>query len=245
MKKIDFYCGLGEDLKVNTDSSRIISYMDEYAVDLAVISPLGKGFIHKFVEENQNIVDCVRKNRERFIGFCTVNPWFENCIKEVRKRVSQDGCRGIVLNPSRQGFSISSPLIYPLIEECEYLNLPIYFYTGTSIYDLPLNLALLAGRFPQVIFIMGRMGTADYWMDVEAALELADNLMVETSVNPNTELIKVLVKRFGPERILFGSGFPFTDPEYEIRKIEICGLSEKDKELIMFTNASRLLRVKL
>lgn len=244
MKVIDFHCGLGEDLKVSADSNRIISYMQEYGVDLAVISPLGRGFIHKFVEENQSIVDCMRENKGRFIGFCTVNPWFENCLEELRNRVRRDGCRGIVLNPSRQGFPVNSSLVYPLIEECEYLDIPVYFYTGTSIYDLPLNLALLAGKFSKVTFIVGHMGTSDYWMDIEAALQLADNLMVETSVNPNTRLIKLLLKKFGPERILFGSGFPFTDPEYEIRKIQICSLSDKDMELIMFTNAARLLRIK-
>ncbi|RLE13836.1 hypothetical protein DRI96_02380 [Candidatus Aerophobetes bacterium] len=244
MKIIDFHCGLGKDLEVGVDSNGIIRYMDKYGVNLAVISPLGKGFIHKFIEENQNIMNCVKENKEKFIGFCTVNPWFENCIEELKKR-SLDGCKGIALNPTRQGFPINSSLIYPLIEECDHLNLPVYFYTGTSIYDLPLNLALLAKNFPKVSFIMGQMGTSDYWMDIEPALELANNLVVETSVNPNTQLIKTLVKKFGPERIIFGSGFPFTDPEYEIKKIQICNLSEKDKELIMFRNAAHLLKVKV
>jgi len=244
MKIIDFHCGLGKDLEVGVDSNGIIRYMDKYGVNLAVISPLGKGFIHKFIEENQNIMNCVKENKEKFIGFCTVNPWFENCIEELKKRFL-DGCKGIALNPTRQGFPINSSLIYPLIEECDHLNLPVYFYTGTSIYDLPLNLALLAKNFPKVSFIMGQMGTSDYWMDIEPALELTNNLVVETSVNPNTQLIKILVKKFGPERIIFGSGFPFTDPEYEIKKIQICNLSEKDKELIMFRNAAHLLKVKV
>ena len=244
MKIIDMHCHIGKDIDVEVTCKELIETMDKYKVNMAVISPLGKGLIHKFSEFNDQIVQYVRENKERLIGFCSVNPWFENAVEELNKRILRDKCKGLVLHPAKQGFNINSPLIYPLMEECQSLEIPVYFHTGTSIYNLPLDLSLLATKFPKTIMIMGQMGTSDYWMDVEPAAKLADNLIVETSVNPNVALIQKLVKNIGAERIVFGSGFPFTDLEYEIKKIQLCNLTDREQELVMFQNASHLLGVR-
>ena len=244
MKIIDMHCHIGKDIDVEVTCRGLIKIMNKYKVDMAVISPLGKGLIHEFKQFNQQIVRCVKENKDRLVGFCSVNPWFENAVQELEKRIVKDKCKGLVLHPAKQGFHISSPLIYPLMEECQSLEIPIYFHTGTSIYDLPLDLSLLAAKFPKTIMIMGQMGTSDYWMDVEPAAELASNLTVETSVNPNIALIQKLVKSIGAERIVFGSGVPFTDLEYEIKKIELCNFTDREQELIMFQNASHLLGVR-
>ena len=240
-KIIDIHSHIGKDIDVEVTCKELIEIMNKYKVDMAVISPLGKGLIHKFKQSNEQIIQCVEENKDRLIGFCSVNPWFEDAVEELEKRITKDKCKGLVLHPTKQGFHINSPLIYPLMEECQSLEIPIYFHTGTSMYDLPLDLSLLATKFPKVAMIMGQMGTADYWMDVEPAAKLASNLAVETSVNPNIALIQKLVKSIGAERIVFGSGVPFTDLEYEIKKIELCNFTARDKELIMFQNASRLL----
>lgn len=242
-KIIDMHCHIGKDIDVEVTCRELIEIMNKYKVDMAVISPLGKGLIHKFKQFNEQIVRCVKENKDRLVGFCSVNPWFENVVEELEKRIVKDKCRGLVLHPAKQGFHINSPLIYPLMEECQSLEIPIYFHTGTSMYDLPLDLSLLAAKFPKTIMIIGQLGTSDYWMDVEPAAKLASNLMMETSVNPNIALIQKLVKSIGPERIVFGSGVPFTDLEYEIKKIELCNFTHSEQELIMFQNASHLLGV--
>ncbi|QPM68156.1 amidohydrolase family protein [Atribacter laminatus] len=238
---VDLHCCLGEDLDVKSSSEDIITYMGKHNISKAVLSTLGKGFIHHFVEENQKILNLINLFQEKFIGFCSVNPWFDNSIDELRKRVVSDGFKGVVFNPSLQGFKVFSPLIEPLIDTCVLLKIPVYFYSGTSYYDLPLDMALLAKKYPQVNFVIGQMGTSDFWMDIEPSLQLAKNLYIETSVNPNTDLLKDVVYHFGPERIIFGTGYPYTDPEYELLKIKLCNFNKKEVDLIMHENAMRLL----
>ena len=51
------------------------------------------------------------------------------------------------------------------------------------------------------------------------------------------------INRYGCERILFGSDFPFGDPNRELAKVLNLGISEENKEMILRQNLERLLAV--
>ena len=55
-KIIDMHCHIGRDIDVEVTCKELIETMDKYKVNMAVISPLGKGLIHKFSESNEQIV---------------------------------------------------------------------------------------------------------------------------------------------------------------------------------------------
>jgi predicted TIM-barrel fold metal-dependent hydrolase len=44
------------------------------------------------------------------------------------------------------------------------------------------------------------------------------------------------VQHYGPERLLFGSDFPFGAPGHELRKVEAINLSSMDLEKILSGN---------
>jgi predicted TIM-barrel fold metal-dependent hydrolase len=46
---------------------------------------------------------------------------------------------------------------------------------------------------------------------------------------------------YGPERLLFGSDFPFGDPSGELEKVRSLGLSAADLELVLSGNILRLI----
>jgi len=53
--------------------------------------------------------------------------------------------------------------------------------------------------------------------------------------------IKDYINRYGYERIMFGSDFPFGDPQEELAKVLGLNISQEDKELILSLNLKRLL----
>ena len=55
-KIIDMHCHIGKDIDVGITCKELIGIMDKYKVNMAVISPLGKGLIHKFSKFNEQIV---------------------------------------------------------------------------------------------------------------------------------------------------------------------------------------------
>jgi predicted TIM-barrel fold metal-dependent hydrolase len=59
-------------------------------------------------------------------------------------------------------------------------------------------------------------------------------------------MVRVLgewVDRFGAERMLWGSDFPFYNVEYERLKVDYISASTLNRELISSENAARLYRI--
>ena len=120
-------------------------------------------------------------------------------------------------------------------------GVPVYFHTGTPIYALPLQLAALARDFPDVSFIMGHSGFADFWYDALPAAQDAPNIILEASFAMPSMLAQA-VEVLGPERLVFGSDAPMSDPVLELLKLRQLALP--GEELILGDNMARLLRLK-
>ena len=246
LKKIDAACHLGYDPlhEVGVDRPRLTETLDRNEVEKAVLLPMGEGYIHRFREHNRELDRIVSKS-QRFLYFCTVNPWFgESARKELEESFTLRSAAGVAFDTARQGLYIDSPMIDPFIEIAARHEKPVYFFTGIPVFALPLNLANLARRFPEVTFIMGAMGVSDYWGDIIPSFRLCGNLYLETSVNTNVPaVLESFVDEFGDEKILFGTNFPFTDYVMECEKIEKAGISENSMERIFFRNSCELLRL--
>jgi hypothetical protein len=66
------------------------------------------------------------------------------------------------------------------------------------------------------------------------------NIHTDTSLVPSS-IVEDYIRRYGSERIMFGSDFPFGNPRSEARKIQALRQSEKEKEALLSGNVVRLL----
>ncbi len=66
------------------------------------------------------------------------------------------------------------------------------------------------------------------------------NIFTDTSLVPSG-IISEYVRNHGHERIMFGSDFPFGDPEAQLRKVLGLGFSNDEEKAIMSLNVRRLL----
>jgi predicted TIM-barrel fold metal-dependent hydrolase len=79
---------------------------------------------------------------------------------------------------------------------------------------------------------------------IQAAINTAkkhDNIILETSGVSMHSKIKEAVDRVGEGRVVFGSDYPFHDYSVELQKVEVAGLTESQKELVLYKNAKNLL----
>ena len=72
-----------------------------------------------------------------------------------------------------------------------------------------------------------------------------ENLFLETSVVSSNVVIRLLARKLGARKILFGSDSPMSDQEIELLKIKKSGLDEKEKEMILSGNLLSLLNSKI
>jgi hypothetical protein len=219
----------------------MLARMDAHGITRAVVSAAGEYAALLNAEGNAAIADAVRRHPGRLIGFAAINPWWRaRALEELKRAREEHGFAGIVIHPILQGFEANDPLVFPLIQAAVESGMIVYVTGGAPYLAMPYKIADLAARYPSGRFVMGHAGW-DFHFDVPYCLEACPNLWAETSRNGLANL-EALACRFGAERLLFGSDYPFSSYEAEIAKIRLLpGCGESERERIFSGNALALL----
>jgi len=77
--------------------------------------------------------------------------------------------------------------------------------------------------------------------DVELAVDANPNLVLQTAGVYREDFLENVVGRFGADRLLFSSGFPYFDPRLEIRRAQWFHVSDEAKAAVLGGNAAALL----
>ena len=178
---------------------------------------------------------------DRFKAYVYLNPHdVEGSIAELERCRAHDCFRGVKLHPSNDVYYPFYEGYYPVYEAIEKAGLPVLWHSGTSPYSHPLQIAVVARDFPAIPHVLAHFALADLTWECFPAAKIAPNIMVDTSANPIIPVLNEWIERFGAERMMWGSDFPFYDVEYERQKIAHLGSRDAERELIAGGNAERV-----
>ena len=175
------------------------------------------------------------------------------------------GTRAIKLCSFSQGFILDAPATMAMFAQIEAFNrnhihhffvvldtfykAATYFGTDPRFTTDPARISRLVRTFPGITFVGAHMGglTAPF-EDIIRCLPAADNLYLDTSNAAHTlneaEFIRLL-RVHGPDRILFGTDWPWFDPGEEILLIEglldRAGYTVNDKAKVLGGNIAELM----
>lgn len=126
---------------------------------------------------------------------------------------------------------------YQLIEKISSLKLPIVFEES---YNNTLN--FINNLAPQAIVIIPHLGMLNGGFESISASGIWKNERIygDTSL-ASMQNIREFIRKYGSDKLLFGSDFPFGQPGLELKKILSLNIPEKDKEQIIGGNILRLL----
>ena len=180
-------------------------------------------------------------------------------------RIAAAGLRGIKLHPVYQGVDFDDVRYLRILERAGELGLIIVTHAGDDI-GFPgvvrCSPAMIAracrqvGRVPLVLAHMGGWKNWDEVMellsDTGVYLDTAFSLGCITPLTPDAytpqelQLLDAavfcnMVRRFGSERVLFGTDSPWTDQAASVAQIEALPLTRAEKDEILGGNAQRLL----
>ncbi len=217
----------------------LLDTMEKTGISHAVISPSDEYVAVYNSEGNEIIERIVRRFPDSFTGLAVVNPWYGDKGCDILRSAFEENLSGLYLHPGRQGFKLTDSIVFPLIEICAIFQKPVYAYCGTPICAMPFQLAELARSFPQVGFVLGHSSWSDFWYDVEPAAAQTDNITIETSCTTGG-MVKLFVESLGDSRVIFGSGYPRSMQENEMKKIKRLNFSSDVYSKIMFENAQAL-----
>ncbi len=199
------------------------------------------------------------RDHPSLVPFISVDPSMgpDGVVAEVR-RCREQGAVGIKLHPSSQRFNPDDPNLWPLYPEAESLEMPVLSHGGffpmdpeSSDHSRPRAFARILRAHPRLRFVLAHMGNG-YIDESLAMAEEFPNLhfdsssVIEGTIEPpqmSDEEAVALVRRFGAERILFGSDWPWFHPVRDIDRIEALPLSDEEKRLILGENARRVLGI--
>jgi uncharacterized protein len=225
-------------------AGRLLARLDEAGIERAVVCPAKPPTYH-LAAANEAVAEAVRAHPGRLTGLVRVDPLLgEQAQAEVERGLAELGLRGVFLHPWEETFVINGPRVRELVESAKAHDVPIVIAAGYPWLSEGLQVGELAGWFPEVTFVatnglqinMSGLGQ----VDAELALSDNDNLLIQTSGVYREDFIERIVRRHGPERVLFASGFPHFDPALEIRRIQWAAFSPGEQQTMLHDNAAQL-----
>lgn len=182
-----------------------------------------------------------------------------NPVEEVNHKLKW-GARAVKLHPVAQEFYVNDKAMWPIYQKCEKEDIPIIFHCGKMMIEGLPNYAHpelfydVIRSFPRIRVILAHMG-GGFW---EETAKLADafprNTYFDTSIAisaaPIPDFLRLndaeavgMIRRIGVHRIMFGSDFPWINPELDIERIKRLGLTEKEKMMVLGENARAFFKI--
>lgn len=183
----------------------------------------------------------------RLVPFGSLHPYCEDLQGEIH-RLLDAGIRGIKLQPHFQEFTLDDPRFHAMIEAVGN-QLIVLMHGGNEIIPIPdvqptpERLRALHRQYPQVRFIFAHLGASGQWDDVERFL-VGEQVHFDASYVfdiCSDDQIERIIRNHGPQRIVWGSDFPWQPQSQGLAGVRRLGLSEADKAAILGGNLMRLL----
>jgi hypothetical protein len=148
--------------------------------------------------------------------------------------------RGVRLFPKTHNFSLSEWAVGGLCEWCMEYAVPVFFWHVEVEWD---SVYRLAKRYPDLKIIVETQWQKILYQirNLYALMDCAKNVYVELSNFVGQDFVTNAVRKFGAERLIFGSFIPVNDPHASMGMIMDADITEEEKRLIAGKNLKRII----
>ncbi|OGV39622.1 MAG: hypothetical protein A2020_02850 [Lentisphaerae bacterium GWF2_45_14] len=167
--------------------------------------------------------------------------------------VKRSGLRGIKMHPEYQRFNVLEKRLEKIWESCINHELFVVIHAGADIafkppfMSCPEDFAELYLRYPKLNMVIAHCGSWGMWEAAEKSLAGRVPFYLDLSFTPgmlDDDSLMRMIKTHGADRIIFGTDSPWREQKEEVRKVNALPLSGKEKSLIFFENAAKLLDIR-
>lgn len=243
----DFRTYLGDSFDGTRQSvDELLTKMDALEIDMTLVCPL-KPLPYDLGEANRNLASKVERHASRLVGAARIDPWQPDAAHMLLWGVESLGLRALYLNPWEETFRADIEQLDDLLAVASENKIPVLISAGYPWLSEALQVYKLAARWPDVPIIMTNGGQINIsglgQADVALALKKASNLYFDTAGIYRQDFIEEIVEEFGGERVLFGSGAPYFDQRFELKRIQVAKVSQNNRLAMISGNAHRLLNM--
>lgn len=245
-------------LKNNTCQTRL-EQMDEFGVDISVISNLNGIFYKNTQAANQELYQEINSNsqfRDRFVPFAVINPIYSGWKDDIKTSLSKLGMKGVRLYPKYHGYELVNPSCIDLVKQVRDLGFPVALSLRmvdsrpSSWLDIEQEWALkdvlpIIKAVPDAKFLILNVSNSTILNEDEIRILQKSNFMMDTSGRNIIDLGELL-KTYGNEKFCFGTHSPILDHITGLLRIESLRENEADektKELLRSGNIKKFLNI--
>ena len=116
-------------------------------------------------------------------------------------------------------------------------------HVGTAPFSTPYTWVEYAKMFPKIDFLFTHIGYYEFGMSTIEAVRNVKNVWVETSGQMDVEVLQKAIDVLGPERVCFGTDWPYKPVNIEVEKFYEMKVPEDKLEYIFHKNAAHLWRM--
>ncbi len=238
-------------------AKELIASMDKQNIDISVVFGFPWRHDKTFKMHNDFIMESIARYPQRLIGFCCIDPFNKNAVKESL-RCLEGGLSGIGELAFYQSGIDKKTLsrLEPFMEICLDKDLPILIHTNEPVGHhyagkTPITMYQiysLLKRFPKNKIVLAHWGGGIFFFnllkkDVKESLE---NVYFDTAASPflyDPDVYQIALQIVGPNKILFGSDFPLIKPSKYFKEFKEARLPKKIIEHFIGENAAKLLKL--
>ena len=244
--------GLGAEDYERVELETRLAIMDRDDVAQAVVIP-GHGYLRPDgVTDTRRVNDGIAAYRDRrpdrfpvAIGI-TEPAYGARGLDEIDRVHDELGLAGISFHTRFQGVSLDSRWVARAVERVgEHDMVPVIHAMDDTPEEALWKLATLAREFPTLPFVaLDAFGSYEATRQCFFVAEVAPNVVFDTSLSYNFDFIEDLARRFGVERVVFGTDL-YSWPvgrriSHLLDQIVASDLSGAEKTAILAGNARRL-----
>jgi predicted TIM-barrel fold metal-dependent hydrolase len=244
---IDGLAIVGESLfGVGQNAAQLRTAMAAVRIDVSVLAAARPPAYH-LPPANDVVAELQATDPEHVLGVGRVDPNTEDAAAEARRCLEDLGLFGLYLQPREEVFAINDPRVDRVVAVAAAAGRPVIVAAGHPWLSEAPQVAELAGRFPDTIFVLTNGGQLNIsglgQLDALFALESRPNLVLQTGGVYRQDFIEGVVRRFGADRMMFASNSPQLDPAYEILRARAAHLTDEEKSAVLGGTAARVFRL--
>ena len=212
--------------------------VDHFIVQSVATTPKQVKSINEFIARE------VANSNGLMTGLGTLHPDSEDIRGDVA-HLLELGLRGVKLHPDIQAFKIDDYRCLKIYELCEEKGLPVLMHTGDNRYDYsnPNRLLPILEIYKGLTVIGAHLGGWSIWEEaVDSYLDMSNFYVDCSSSFPylKPEVAKTIIRKYGADKVLFGTDYPMWSPKAEIEYFMSLDLDENEIRSILNMNAKKL-----
>jgi hypothetical protein len=203
---------------------------------------------------NDDVAATARESGGRLLGVASVDPIDlgpKKTLDEIERAVTKLNLLGLNIDAGfyAQPMRVDDPILLPLYEACQGLNVPVFLLSGPTTPDLrqndPFAIDRVAAQFPNLP-IVACHGCYPHVADMVGVAFRRENVFVSPDMymfSPGGKLYIEAANGFMQDQYLFGTSYPFRPMRQSVEDLRTIGLTPEALEKVSFRNGCRLLKL--